>query len=93
MIDKAIDSSRGGSSFAIIFSRRNDIDSPHSIQEIFSHGFTKHNDVEQTSIDWMALAISLCPKGDMLLRVSGHFDDREAAVDLIATPQNLPTLV
>lgn len=93
LIEKAIDSVRVNSSFAIIFSRRSDIVTSRSIEEIFWNAFTQQDSVERTSIDWMALAVALCAKGDVLLRVSGLFDDNEAAADLIATPQNLPCMV
>ncbi len=92
LIEKAINSTRVCSSFAIIFSNRNDIILPISINQIFSDAFIKRDQFERTSIDWMSLAIALCPQGDMLMRVSGLFDDREAAVDLIATPEKLPPL-
>lgn len=92
LIDKAIEATRVNTSFAIVFSSRADIVFSESINYIFSHAFTKKNGYEGTSIDWMTLAITLCPRGDVLMRVSGLFDDREAAVDLIATPRNLPKL-
>ena len=91
LVEKSIEAVRVCSSFAIIFSRRNDIVLPTSIEEIFRSAFPMQNDLEQTSIDWKGLATALCPKGDLLLRVSGLFDDHEAAVDVIASPQNLPT--
>lgn len=91
LVEKAIESVRVRSSFAMIFSRRSDIVLPLSVTQIFRSAFSKQNSIEQTSIDWMSLAVHLCPKGDLLLRVSGLFDDHEAAVDLIACPQNLPS--
>ncbi len=92
LIDKAIEATRVNTSFAIVFSSRTDIVFSESVSYIFSHAFTKQNGYEGTSIDWVTLAIALCPQGDVLMRVSGLFDDPEAAVDLIATPQNLPDL-
>ena len=92
LTEKAINSVRTCSSYAIILSSRHDIILNVSIRYIFSQAFTKQNGIERTSIDWMTLAIALCPQGDVLMRVSGLFDDREAAVDLIAIPQNLPAL-
>lgn len=92
LIDKAIEATRINKSFAIVFSSRKGIVFSESVSHIFSHAFTKQNGYEGTSIDWMTLAIALCPQGDVLMRVSGLFDDREAAVDLIASPRNLPGL-
>lgn len=92
LVEKAIESVRVCSSLAIIFSRRSDIVLPMSVEQIFRSAFSMQNGLEQTSIDWKALAVALCPKGDLLLRVSGLFDDHEAAVDIIASPQNLPAV-
>lgn len=89
MIETAIESARCNTSHAIIFSRRSEIVLPHSIRQIFHAAFPQQEGIAQTSIDWLSLALGLCPLGDILLRVSGGFDDPEAAIDLISLPENL----
>ena len=42
-----------------------------------------------TVIDWSGLGCEVCPKGAVLIRASGSFDDRDAAVDLIFDPRVL----
>jgi len=92
LIDMATNAARTCPSFAIIFSRRNDITLASSIGQIFCHSFPKEDGLKRTSVDWMSLAIALCPEGDLLLRVTGLFDDHEAAVDVIGTPKDLLAL-
>jgi hypothetical protein len=81
----AINAVRTNSSFAMIFSKRADIDSSQGIRSIFASAFPKKDGVEQERIDWLTLALGSCTQGDILLRVSGLFDDREVAVDIIAS--------
>lgn len=92
MFDKAIDFARTFFSCAIIFSKNDAILSQNSITSLFDYSFPKQNGFEQTSVNWLTLAVALCPQDDVIIRVSGLFDDREAAVDLIATPHNLPAM-
>ena len=89
MVDRAIDMVRTHYSCAIIFSRRKDIYNSLSIVQFFSAGFPKIKGVPQTRIDWKHLAMELCPNGDLLLRIHGRFDDREAAAELIGTKENI----
>jgi hypothetical protein len=89
LVDKAIEMVRTHYSCAIIFSRREDIFNAPSITQVFSVAFPKKHGVPQTRIDWKHLAMELCPKGDILLRIHGRFDDPEAAADLIGAKENI----
>ena len=89
--DQAVDIARTDHACAIIFSSRVDMTNPATIESIFCSAFSCASDEARINVDWLALAVAFCPQGDILLRVSGLFDDREAAVDLIAMPENLPT--
>lgn len=91
LMDQAVDIVRTDHACAIIFSSRVDMTDPANIETIFRTAFSSAGGGGGMDVDWLALAVSLCPRGDVLLRVSGLFDDREAAVDLIATPENLST--
>jgi hypothetical protein len=90
--DKAINSVRTNASFSMIFSKRPNVDSAQGVRSIFSSAFPKKDGVEQVAVDWLSLALGLCPQSDILIRVSGLFDDREAAVDVIATEGTILTL-
>jgi hypothetical protein len=81
---KAIRLVRTNWACAIIFSKRANFGSQASARSIFLSAFPKTNGVQRASIDWMTLAMDICPLGDILIRVSGLFDDHEAAVDVIA---------
>jgi hypothetical protein len=82
--DKAINAVRTNPSFSMFFSKRQNVDSVESVRSLFSLAFPKKDGIEQIAVDWLSLALGLCPQDDILLRVTGLFDDREAAVDLIA---------
>lgn len=89
LIDKAIEATRTHSCFAIICTRRQKVNSADEIRQIFENAFPRVKGIPQSNIDWMRLAHYLCPKGDVLFRVSGKFDDIEAAIDLIGDPNVL----
>lgn len=89
LIDKAIETTRTHSCFAVICTRRQTVNTAGEIRQIFENAFPRINGIPQSNIDWMRLALYLCPKGDVLLRVNGKFDDIEAAVDLIGSPNVL----
>jgi len=89
LTDQALEIARTDHACAIIFSRRGDITNAFSVESIFRIAFTSVSGEGETHLDWLALAVSLCPLGDILMRMSGQFDDRDAAADLIATPGNL----
>jgi hypothetical protein len=75
---------RTNSAYAIICSNRATIILHESIYSIVLSAFPHTNTTQQVSIDWLRLALDLCTQGDILIRVSGLFDDHEASVDLIA---------
>lgn len=89
LIDKAIEATRTHSCFAIICTRRQTVNSADEIRQVFENAFPRIKGIPQNNIDWMRLALYLCPQGDVLFRVSGQFDDIEAAVDLIGDPKVL----
>jgi len=91
LIDDVIDFTRINHSSVIFFSNKNAAKS-YLIRQFFSHAFPKKNGIEQDRIDWPTLASYCCVKDDLLLRVSGLFDDLEAAVDIICTPKMMTRL-
>jgi hypothetical protein len=82
--DIAINAVRTTPSFSMFFSKRPNVDSVEGVRLVFSSAFPKKNEIEQIAVDWLSLALGLCPQDDILIRVTGLFDDREAAVDVIA---------
>jgi hypothetical protein len=89
---KAVNLVRTDSACAIIQSKRPEIDSEASVRSIFASAFPTKNGDPQVNLDWMTLALHLCPQSDILMRVTGRFDDREASVDVIAA-KGVMTLV
>jgi hypothetical protein len=89
---KAVELVRTNPSCAMIMSKRPDMGSSSSTRSIFLAAFPEKGELAQVRVDWMRLAINLCPQGDMLFRVSGSFDDHEAAVDVIAVEDGIRRL-
>jgi hypothetical protein len=81
---QAVQLARTNSACAIICSKRPNVDSEASVQSIFFSAFPEVEGSPQVSINWMPLALYLCPQMDIVIRVNGLYDDREAAVDVIA---------
>ena len=80
---QAIEFIRNDRASCIIVSRRQKIFSPEAIQEIFAFAFPKdQHDREATTINWFSLVGRLAPKGDLILRVFGNFDDIEVSIDI-----------
>jgi hypothetical protein len=79
-------------SCAIFASRHDEPSTERVIKATFQAAFPELYGTKTTNVDWLGLAIHLCPVGDILLRVSGLFDDRDACIDLIADPELLETL-
>ncbi|MBD3673949.1 MAG: hypothetical protein HUJ26_10540 [Planctomycetaceae bacterium] len=91
-INSLVEIARTDISSAIICSHRDKIDSLASINNIFTHAFPTYKEKPLTRVDWLALAIEVCPLGDILVRVNGTFDDRESAVDIISTKEIISSL-
>jgi hypothetical protein len=92
-IPEAINAVRTHPAYFIIVSARYNLDSAEGIRSIFSLCFPHEKDLEQLRVNWLSLAVGLCGHGDMLLRVSGLFDDREAAVDIIGSSDTIMRLL
>lgn len=56
------------------------------IEWIFQAAFKDEKQELSSSINWLNLAITLCPKGIRLVRATGAFDDVEASIDIIYSP-------
>lgn len=79
-------------SFALIMSKREGMDTEPRIRELFEAAFPigKHGNVGP--VDWQHLAEKLCPLSDVVIKAGGHFDDREAYIDLILSPETMAAL-
>lgn len=87
--ERSIEVVRNQHSCAIILSSREDFESLENVKAIFDLAFRQIHYKRGISVDWGRLASGLCPLGDVLMRVSGMFDDREAAIDIIWSPVSL----
>ncbi len=52
------------------------------VRECYAHCF----DLQNEEIDWNSAVAHFCPRGVILIRVSGAFDDPDGAIDLIFDP-------
>lgn len=73
----------------LFVSHRKDLVLPEQVKRLFDVVFTGGPADSQTHIDWQALITAVCPLGDIVIRVSGGFDDPEGAIDLIGDPKHL----
>lgn len=74
-----------GPSHALFVSRR-DLDSKEQVEAIYRAGFPASRGVPQLDIDWMLLAATFCPLGDILLRAGVEHNEREVYVDVFSSP-------
>jgi hypothetical protein len=53
---------------------------------MFSHAFIEDSKSSQVAVNWVALALFACAgQENLLIRVSGLFDDREAVAGVIGS--------
>ncbi|MDB6064820.1 MAG: hypothetical protein JWR26_1028 [Pedosphaera sp.] len=71
----------------IILSDRPDIDSAASIKAIYRAAFPPEDKGITSSVNWGSLSLALCLLGDVLVRVSGSYDERLASIDCIMLPE------
>ena len=83
---------RSNHASALIVSNRQEILSEASVREIFGHAFPARNKYD-SAIDWSSLAAGQCPKGDLVIRVAGEFDDQGVSIDIIGHADRLKGLV
>lgn len=81
---------RSGSSGALILSQSDYCESEVDVPRIFNSAFPERAGAAQEQIDWLNLSLACCPSNDIVIRVSGSWDEREAALDLIMLPEQLP---
>lgn len=75
---------------AIVLSKRNYGKSESEVIQLFDYAFPKKNELPQNAIDWQNLSIGCCPAHDIIVRVSGSWDEREVSLDLIMLRELLP---
>lgn len=80
---------RSESSCAIILSARPDIGSQGGITQLFNSAFPG-NGTAQSRVDWLSLSLDCCQLGDVVIRVGGSWDEREASLDFFMLPKLLP---
>lgn len=83
---------RRESSGALILSRRDYCESEDEVARLFHSAFPSRGGggAAQEWIDWLSFSLSCCPSGDIVIRISGSWDEREAALNLIMLPEQLP---
>lgn len=81
---------RGSNSGALLLSERDYCETEDDLMRLFDDAFPSVNGVPQGQVDWLNLSLARCPSDDVVIRVSGSWDEREASLDLIMLPEHLP---
>lgn len=71
---------------AIIITKR-EINSTAGIEELYRLAFSYQNSTSLSIIDWMMLASSLCPKGDLVIRAGADDYSKQWYIDLFASSE------
>lgn len=80
---------RSSSSCAIILSARAEICIERSIVQLFNSAFPPRKGIAQSRVDWLSLSLDCCQLGDVVIRVSGSWCEREASLDFFMSPKLL----
>ncbi len=83
---------RGLTSSALVWTAREGMDSEAETRRFFERAFPLRKGVPDGRTDWIRLASAYCPLGDVLVRASGSWDERECALDLIGVPEQVSRL-
>jgi len=75
---------------AIILSARAEISIERSIVQLFNSAFPPYKGTAQSSVDWLSLSLDCCQLGDVVIRASGPWCEREASLDFFMSPKLLP---
>jgi len=81
---------RRSMSCAIILSARAEISDERSIVQLFNSAFPLYKGTAESRVDWLSLSLHCCQLGDVVIRVSGSWDEREASLDFFMSPKLLP---
>ena len=81
---------RSTNSGALVLSERDYGESQADWMRLFDAAFPSADGVPREHVDWLSLSLACCPSNDIVIRVSGSWDEREASLDLIMLPEHLP---
>lgn len=79
-------------SSALVWTAREQMDSEAGTRRFFELAFPPRKGVPDDRTDWARLASAYCPLGDILVRPSGSWDERECSLDLIGRRDQLRPL-
>lgn len=85
---------RNDSGAAVVMSRRNEIEESSGIEYIYHCAFPpqrsgKRRGVDSSTVNWMTLAVGLCPLGDVVLRLTGDYDERQVSCDCFMSSETV----
>ena len=83
---------RGLRSSALVWTAREQMDSEAGTRRFFELAFPPRKGVPDALTDWARLASAYCPLGDILVRPSGSWDERECSLDFIGRRDQLRPL-
>jgi hypothetical protein len=76
----------------ILLSSRPEVATGESLKSMYLSAFPKQHSEECSEVNWPSLAADLCPKGDIIVRVSGSYDERLVAIDCLV-PDDLVSVL
>jgi hypothetical protein len=83
----AVDIARKDMACALVAGRAERwLDESAWVENAFHAAFPMNEKANASRIDWLSLIVHLCKWGDVVVRVSGLFDDPELALDCIVRP-------
>ena len=80
---------REESSCTLILSKRRDVDSQDGVRQIFEAAFCPIDQPVQSSVDWLNLALHSALLKDVVIRLTGSWDEQESALNLIMRREEL----
>lgn len=73
----------------LIISRTNDYMNVATIRQLMDFAFPEVNGKWDSQVDLLNVCHHICPRGDAIGRVTGDWDSRDIAIDLIMQPEYL----
>jgi hypothetical protein len=74
---------------AVKLSALNDANAAEEIRRFFRCAFPLRKGVPDIQVDWVSLAAEYCPRGDILIRASGNWDELECSLDFIGEAEQI----
>src|SRR5262249_10487607 len=74
---------------ALILTQRTNVKTEAGVRSLFDAAFLKEDGVYESMVSWSRLAARRCPEGEILIKASGSWDERQYSLDFLGLPENL----